>query len=112
MKAIDLISFIKVSEDVIENKKKELYTNILNAANECSGMFALSHEDILAVRAYCCHFRNMPIFLYEKINDLAKEDGEAFSTIWVASGYDYLVPPTELPKGYFKSIITVLNHEV
>lgn len=111
MKATDIISFIKVSEDVVENKKKELYKKIVDAAEECKEMFALSQEDILAVRAYCCHFRNMPMFLYEKINDLAKEDGKAFAVIWVANGYDYLVPPTELPKGYFKSIITVLNYE-
>ena len=111
MKATDIISFIKVSEDVVENKKKELYKNILDAANECSVMFALSQEDILAVRAYCCHYRNMPMFLYEKLNKLAIEDGKAFVRIWVANGEEYLVPPTELPKGYFKSIITILNYE-
>ena len=111
MKATDIISFIKVSEDVIENKKKELYKKIVDAAEECAKMFALSQEDLLAVRAYCCHFRNMPMFLYKRINNLAKEDGKAFVKIWVTTGYDYLVPPTELPKGYFKSIITVLNHE-
>lgn len=111
MKATDIISFIKISEEVVENKKKELYANILNTANECSGMFALSREDLLAVRAYFDHYRDMPIFLYEKINDFAIENGKAFVTIWIANGEEYLVQPTELPKGYFKSIITVLNYE-
>ena len=111
MKATDIISFIKVSEDVVENKKKELYKKICDVKEECAEMFALSQEDLMAIRAYCCHYRNMPMFLYEKLNELAIEDGKAFVRIWVANGEDYLVPPTELPKGYFKSIITVLNYE-
>lgn len=111
MKATDIISFIKVSEEVIENKKKELYTNILDAVNECSGMFALSQEDIMAVRTYCYYYKDMPLFLYNQLNNFAIENGKAFVKIWIANGEEYIIEPTELPKGYFKSIITTLDYK-
>ncbi|MCH5167491.1 MAG: hypothetical protein J1F35_06300 [Erysipelotrichales bacterium] len=111
MKATDIISFIKVSEDVIENKKKALYAKINSAKEECAEMFAISPEDMRAIRTYFHFYKDMPIFLYEKVNDLAREDGKAFVTIWIANGEDYILDPVELPKGYFKSIMTVLNWE-
>lgn len=111
MKATDIISFIKVSEKVIENHKEILFIMIRDAVTQCYEMFAMSPEDLRAVRQYCRHYEDMPLFLYEKLNELAEEDGKAFVTIWIANGEKYIVEPREIPKGFFKSIITVLNYD-
>ena len=111
MKATDILSFIKVSENVIEDKKKELYNKILDVTEECAEMFALSQEDLSVIRTYCTYYQYKPIFLYNQLNNFAIEDGKAFVRIWISDGEGYIIEPTELPKGYFKSLITVLNYE-
>ena len=108
MKTKELYTYIKVSEEVIADKKQTLYEQIKSIAMKVASDFRLNCAQINTILKFLEIHKVDVLYLYDLIKSYSEEDS-LFKKLWIAKDNEYIVEPTEIPIGYFSSIINILD---
>lgn len=112
MNAVDLITFINVSKEIINDKEKQLYRSILHWLSHYMSHYNLSDKECIALNTYFSRFNESEsIYIYEIIKTFSEEKNK-YKKIWVHDGDDYIIDPIQIPVQFFKSVIKKLNETV
>lgn len=109
MKAEEIIGFVKVSEQVVFHKKKELFDMLRRACEDAKELCPLDEFQAKAIYDYVNYFTDKnSILLYDKFKWMAEKDCVK-QELWLYANNRSVVPTTILPTEYFRCVVKLLN---